>query len=1245
MEPGAGTKRLFAFVALLAALPFFVELSPAYQMRFESAVFLPFHEVTELFSVLVAASIFGVVWYSRPRKQQAGDTLLACAFLAVAVLNLGHLLSFPGMPDFVTPNSASKSIYFWIAFRLVFGAALVAVPLLPAELMLTKDLRRSLLAASLGLTAFVYWLVLFQPESLPAVYAEGRGMTAAKAVAEYFVAALFGISAWLWLRPAQRGRSGSRLIGAASLVLAVSEWCMTAYVDTRDIYIVIGHLYGLVALGLIYAAVFVESVHRPYLELTSSRSEMEVEKERAEITLQSIGDGVIATDRHGHVLSVNSVAQHLIGYTGEEAAGRPFSDVFRLTDESDGTPLPNPVERCLRERRAFFSSNHAMVVSSTGVGYAVEYTASPILDRKAEVIGAVLVFRDVTERKRLQQAMQRSERLFRAIYDTMFQFTWLLSPDGRVLELNRAALAHIHADAEEVVGTPFADTLWWAHSADGQAKLRASIDQAARGLFVRYNATIGNPGGAEIHVDFSIKPVLEEEGKVSMLVVEGRDITEQKRIEDALRRSEASMSDAQRIAHVGSWELDLVAGELTWSDETFHIFEIDPGIFGASYEAFLKAVHPDDRELVAKAYGDSVKDGKSYNVVHRLLFPDGRIKYVNEQGETYYDGDGKPLRSLGTVQDITGQVRSEESLRSAADYARNLIEANPAPMMVTDMKEVITDVNRATEEITGIQRSRLIGRDIADCFVSREDARELLRRVRDIGNVRNYLLKIGNAFGGGTEVSCSSTLYRGENGEVLGTFVVAHDVTELKQYETQMLFQATCDPLTALPNRLQFRERLTQIMAAREFEHVVGVMLIDLDNFKDVNDTLGHYVGDELLKLKAGLLVSTLREGDVVGRMGGDEFAVVMEVSNAQEVDNIAEKLLNTLSEPCLVEGHEIVIGCSIGIALYPFNDSDADALLRNADTAMYRAKAEGKNTYQYFTAEMNDAIHRRVEIGNHLRRAVRKSEFSLAFQPRAELGEGRVSGVEALIRWNSSNLGFVSPAEFIPVAENNGLIVPIGEWVLHTACCEAKRWWLETGVPVNVAVNLSARQFKDADIAKVVLQALDQSGLPAGMLELELTESMLMQDSKRALRTLEALKEIGVSIAVDDFGTGYSSLNYLKSFPIDYLKVDRSFVIDIPNDSNDAAIVRAIISMAHSLGLTVIAEGVESSEQLDFLLAQGCDEIQGYYFSKPLPSEGLAALLKEGRQLDVSYERLNRSRMNAVLQEVHRLKDVNRAS
>lgn len=595
---------------------------------------------------------------------------------------------------------------------------------------------------------------------------------------------------------------------------------------------------------------------------------------------------------------------------------------------------------------------------------------------------------------------------------------------------------------------------------------------------------------------------------------------------------------------------------------------------------------------------------------------DGKARIL-ELERLLAESESRAAKAAGTPH----ESGAPPGLCSYACFVQELMELSPDPCVALDALGRLVDVNLAVEDATGFSRDELLGSKFAEWFVDEHKAAELLRRIVVEEKIRNFYVSIRHRDGHAVEAICSASLYRNEKGAVEGVFLVARDVTEIRLYETQMMFQAHYDSLTALPNRLLFRDRLDKALAhAQRKGQKMGVMFIDLDNFKDINDTLGHLFGDEVLKAMAIRLQDALRESDTVARLGDDEFAILVEgIADMRDVDRVAAQLLNGVAAPLKINEHEVVVSCSIGITLYPMDNSDAHGLLRNANTAMCRAKENGKNNYRHFTSEMDSSIRRRVDIGNRLRRAINAegAEFALHYQPRVELASGEITGVEALLRWNAAGVGPISPAEFIPVAEKNGTIVQIGEWVLQNACQQAKRWQEELGMRVPVAVNLSARQFREIDISQNILRVLDETGLPPDLLELELTESMLMNDNNRVLHTLDVLKDIGIRLAVDDFGTGYSSLSYLKGFPLDYLKVDRSFVTDIPGDRNDKALVQAIIGIAHNLGLKVIAEGIETRDQLDFMLTQDCDEIQGFYFSKPLPVDGITELLKEGRRLD----------------------------
>ena len=437
---------------------------------------------------------------------------------------------------------------------------------------------------------------------------------------------------------------------------------------------------------------------------------------------------------------------------------------------------------------------------------------------------------------------------------------------------------------------------------------------------------------------------------------------------------------------------------------------------------------------------------------------------------------------------------------------------------------------------------------------------------------------------------------------IRGIVLTSRDVTERKRAEERVQYLANYDVLTSLPNRFLMQDRLTQAVAQAHRNRLrVGLMHIDLDRFKVVNETLGHYVGDALLKQAAERIRKLTREGDTVARTGGDEFTIVFpNVTSLPALSISAERLLEDLARAFPGEVQDLFVSASLGISLYPDDAGTVDELIKHADAAMYSAKHLGRNNYQFFTADLNREVQDRMLIEGGLRTAIQRDELSLVFQPKIDLATRRVIGAEALLRWNHPKLGMISPARFVPVAEEAGLVGAIGEWVLRTACRQI-RIWQDAGLSLQIAVNVSARQFQQYDVADLVLSVMQESGVRAENLELELTESAVMHDAENSIITLERLAESGVQIAIDDFGTGYSSLSYLKRLPLDVLKIDQSFVRDISSDPNDAAIVRAIITLARSLGIKVIAEGVENEAQLAFLNAYGCHYGQGYLFGKPL--------------------------------------------
>jgi diguanylate cyclase (GGDEF)-like protein/PAS domain S-box-containing protein len=561
-------------------------------------------------------------------------------------------------------------------------------------------------------------------------------------------------------------------------------------------------------------------------------------------------------------------------------------------------------------------------------------------------------------------------------------------------------------------------------------------------------------------------------------------------------------------------------------------------------------------------------------------------------------------------------LTSEEGWRVERALFRAMIDQVPDYLFVkgTDSRFIV--VNRAVAADLGLTPADLMGKIDFELHPP-ERARKFFadeQRVISTGepmlDIEEFVLDVS---GGKKWLSTSKVPLRNEQNEIIGIVGIARDITERKRAEDQIHFMAHHDALTGLPNRILLMDRLTQaLLQAQRNGWRVTVIFIDLDHFKLINDSLGHSAGDTLLRIVAERMTGCVRATDTVVRLGGDEFIILLidQAAGASSTLAILDKIRAAIAEPILMGGHLLHVTCSIGLATSPQDGTDAETLLMNADVAMYRAKEKGRDNFQLHTAEMNDAADERRGLQESLRTGLQRNEFALVYQPQVDLQSGRVFAVEALVRWNHPKLGVVTPEKFIPIAEESGLIVQLGDWVLREACRQNKAWQDAGLVPITISVNVSARQFREKGWVKRVTNALRESGLEAKYLELELTESLLMQDVTQAIATMRELQTIGVRFAIDDFGTGYSSLSALKSFPVARLKIDRSFVRNLPHDASDRSIATAVISLGQKLNMKVIAEGVESEDQASFLRDNNCDEIQGFLFSKPIESDAVAAML-----------------------------------
>ncbi|WP_298231363.1 bifunctional diguanylate cyclase/phosphodiesterase [uncultured Azohydromonas sp.] len=628
---------------------------------------------------------------------------------------------------------------------------------------------------------------------------------------------------------------------------------------------------------------------------------------------------------------------------------------------------------------------------------------------------------------------------------------------------------------------------------------------------------------------------------------------------------------------------------------------------------FDQLIHPEDREHVRQVVQDAVDHGRRYELEYRIRRKDGVLRWVVERGSAVKYVD-KGLAILeGIIQDVTDRKKSNENLLEAERRYRSIFENAIEGIYQSTMAQGYLDVNPALARIYGYDSpSQLIEglRDIgSQLYVDLNRRLEFMQIMDKHGIVSNFESRVYRRDGSVIWISENARAVRNEAGEVLFYEGTVEDITQRKLSEAEIHFRATHDPLTRLANRTLLEERLEQaIDGARRNGKCVAVVFLDLDKFKYINDSLGHQLGDELLVTIADRLRHCVRESDTVARLGGDEFVLVLvNQINEKTVEKTVQRILSDVARPWVANGVEIQVTCSMGVSLFPAHGCDSAALLKHADAAMFEAKRLGRNNSQYFSENLDDAAVNRLETISSLRHALKNHEFQLHYQPKCDLATGAVVGAEALIRWQRPGRPVVGPNVFLPLAEDAGLMEAIGEWVLHTACLQNRKWQDAGLPPISVSVNVSPLQLEKDSLLPQITHALRESGLAPRYLEIEVTENGMMRHIERSMQTLRRLKDLGVRLSIDDFGTGYSSLSHLKSLPMDTLKIDKSFIRNISSDHQNASIVKAVISLGHSLGLKVVAEGVETESEYRHLQLIGCNEMQGYYRGRPVPAQSFS--------------------------------------
>lgn len=821
-------------------------------------------------------------------------------------------------------------------------------------------------------------------------------------------------------------------------------------------------------------------------------------------------------------------------------------------------------------------------------------------DDQQHVIGLCGLLIDIHEQKRTEHALRLSEHRFASVFHNCPDIIVLAdAATGKLLAVNRTFEHLLGIRSDEALGKTSTELGIWYEEGIGPAMLARLNTQKESNLEVRFRPRRGVPFTA-----------LLSARKVSLnnhptLVVVIRDISELKTVQEQLRLSEQKFSRAFHASPDGLLISRLSDGLLLDINDGFTAitgYQRDQAVQHSTLELGLWRNKSDRQRML----DELVRRGRVRDMRTDIVIANGEIRQVELSCEAVTIEDQPCVLTI--ARDVSERLSMEASLRQAATVFENTTEG----VMITDAEGTVLAVNSAFSHITGYSAAEVVGQPALLLAKQAEDP-DLPEQIEQALNSHGHWQgeawsqrKNGELYASWANVS----QVLNDEGQLSQVVMVFSDITPLKHTQARLDHQAHHDPLTGLPNRTLFEARLREALAAQARgldTHPGALLFVDLDRFKQINDSLGHHIGDILLKSVSERLCSVLREIDTVARHGGDEFIVLLpHLHQEQDAGSIADKLLAVFRNAFIAEDHEFFVSASIGISLFPRDGNDVNSLIKHADAAMYRAKNLGRNRYAFYTSELTADAHQRMALENELRHALERDEFTLVYQPKLNLKNGQLDGVEALVRWEHPQRGLVGPEQFIALAEETGLIVELGRYILDSACAQLGAWLHQGFAPMRLAVNISGAQLRDKHLLKNIEQVLERYQIPPCYLELEITEDFVMDHQRESVTLLQQFRQLGIHLSIDDFGTGYSSMAYLKELPLDTLKIDRSFVSGLPG-AQDAAITQSIIVLAHNLGMSVVAEGVERQEQKTLLEQQGCDVVQGYLISRPLPASQFA--------------------------------------
>lgn len=936
-----------------------------------------------------------------------------------------------------------------------------------------------------------------------------------------------------------------------------------------------------------------ENLEKSQQEASAKTQKLKDISQRYRNLLHYSADAVFILSTSGHLLDYSELTQKALGYSDKEMQTLTVFDWDKSITPADYLNLMQVLEtEDIQIERV-----HTRKDGST---YDALINAKKIKVDNKQTIYAVT--RDITEQNRLKKALAKEKRYNDLIVESANTIITVIKLDGTMVQLNRYGEEFVGLSQQEVSAKPF----FWSRFLieEDREKVFAIVQKAVQGEITESfrNYWVHHSGEARM-IEWSNSLMMNEDGTIDGIFCIGIDIHKEFHLNAKLHRAHKSLEEAQEIAQLGFWEYDALKDELIWSDKTYDIFEVEDRDTHLSLDFFASFVHPIDTEKVMQAFEKSIKDHSDYQITHQIITAKGKELYLAERCQHQFNKQGDLIRSFGTVQNVSDLVLTNQKLQ----LANNIIENAMNGIVITDANNIILDVNQAFCQISGYEKNELINQYTNINKSGMHDAEFYKELYEHLTEHHHWHGKISNRRKDGSIYTCLLNIsgILDDYGKILFYAAIYSDISDIQKSQEKLDYIAHHDALTHLPNRARFNEELEHAIArAQRNDNQLALLFFDVDRFKQINDTFGHVHGDALLQEVSRRIVKFSRKSDLFARLGGDEFVILIEdLESVESSGFVAQKVLQAFNQPFELDNDiHVTVTSSIGIATYPQDATDSIGLLSNADSAMYSSKSLGGAQYQFYTPSLTENVKQKLFIESSLRKAVEMNEFTLVYQPQVNLEKGCISGVEALLRWQHSTIGNIPPDQFIPVAEETGIIQSIGTWVLETAFAQARKWANESLEFGTLAINISVLQLQQENFPELLQGLINKHQVAANLIEIEVTESIFIKNLEHALKQLSQIRAMGFSIAIDDFGTGFSSLSNLKKLPIQKLKIDKSFVSDIPQDLDDIAITKTIISMGLNLGLTLIAEGVETEAQLKFLEQQNCHECQGYLYSKPLP-------------------------------------------